>query len=415
MNSYAIIVLVALIGEYALSVASTVLNLRALSPTVPPEFSGVFDAASYAKSQEYTRVTSRFSLIRSTLSLGLVLAVWHLGGFDWLDRLIRGLAPDQERPIVSGLLFIGTLGLVSTLSGLPFRVYRTFVIETEFGFNRTTVRTFVADLLKGTVLAVVLGGALLAGVLAFFEWAGPLAWLWCWVATTGFLFVVQFVAPTMIMPWFNTFTPLSAGALRDALMSYAASADFPLRDVFVVDGSKRSSKANAFFTGFGHNKRVGLFDTLVEAHSVEELVAVVAHEVGHYKKGHLIQGMALQVAYLGAVFFLMSLVLERDGLFEAFYMTDVSVYAGLVFFGLVFSPVELVLSLVVQAMSRRNEFEADAFAAETTGDGEPLVTALKKLSADTLTNLTPHPLDVFLHDSHPPVLQRIAALRPGLL
>ncbi len=411
MNGYAVIVLVALVGEYALSVVSTGLNLRALSPAVPSEFSGVFDATRYAKSQEYTRVTSRFSLIQSTVTLVLVLAVWFLGGFDWLDRLVRGLSAGEERPIVSGLLFIGMLGLASMLSGLPFRVYRTFVIETEFGFNRTTPRTFVADLLKGTILAVVLGGALLAGVLAFFEWAGPLAWLWCWVATAGFVFVVQFVAPTLIMPWFNTFTSLNAGALRDALMSYASSAEFPLQDVFVVDGSKRSSKANAFFTGFGRNKRIGLFDTLVDSHSVDELVAVVAHEVGHYKKGHLVQGIVLQVAYLGAVFFLMSLVLHREGLFEAFYMTDISVYAGLVFFGLVFSPVELVLSLAVQAMSRRNEFEADAFAATTTGDGEPLVTALKKLSADTLTNLTPHPLDVFLHDSHPPVLQRITALR----
>ena len=408
MNTFAVIILVALVGEYVLSVATGVLNARAFSPTLPAEFTGVFDDATYAQAQRYTATRTRLGLIRGAFDLAVVLLFWFAGGFEWLDQALRGL---DRGPVVTGLLYIGGLGVASTLLGLPFRIYSTFGIEARYGFNRTTPTTFVADLLKGVLLAVVLGGALLAIILGFFEWAGPLAWLWCWIAATVFMLAIQFVAPTWIMPLFNTFTPLDTGDLHDAILQYARSARFPLRGIFVVDGSRRSSKANAFFTGFGRHKRIGLFDTLVEQYTVPELVAVVAHEVGHYKKRHVWQGMALSIAHLGAMLWILSLFLEQEGLFAAFYVTEPSVYAGLLFFGLLFTPVELVLSVLVNLFSRRNEFEADRFAAETTGSGEPLIDALKKLSADTLTNLTPHPLAVFLSYSHPPVLQRIAALR----
>ena len=332
-------------------------------------FRGVFDCETYARSQAYTRATTRFGLLRSTVNLALVLAVWQLGGFEWVDRLVRSAG---YGPVATGLLFMGTLGLATTVLGLPFRLYGTFVLESRFGFNRTTVATFVADFFKGLVLTIVIGGTLMAGILFFFGWAGSLAWLWCWFAAIVFLMVVQFIAPTWIMPLFNTFTPLDSGALRDEILAYAESAAFPLKGIFVVDGSKRSSKANAFFTGLGRNKRIGLFDTLVEKYSVPELVAVVAHEVGHYKKGHIVRGLVLQIAYLGGLFFVMSVVLRQEGLFQAFGMTEMSVYAGLVFFGLLFTPVEMVLSMYVHAVSRRNEFEADAFAAETTGGSEPV-------------------------------------------
>ncbi len=408
MNPFAVIILVALVGEYALSVLSSVLNVRALNPSLPAEFADVFDGERYAESQRYTRSHTKLGLVRSSVSLIAVLSVWQLEGFEWLDRVARG---SGFGPVPTGLIFIGLLGLGATILGLPFRLYGTFVIESRFGFNRTNLPTFVVDLAKGTLLAVLLGGTLMAGVLFFFEWAGTSAWLYCWLTAAVFVLVVQFVAPTWIMPLFNTFTPLDAGELRDAIMSYARTAAFPLKGIFVVDGSKRSSKANAFFSGLGKNKRIGLFDTLVEKHSVPELVAVVAHEVGHYKKGHILKGLILQLGYLGGVFFVLSVVLQQVELFEAFYMTEKTVYAGLVFFGLLFTPVDLALSMYVNAVSRRNEFEADAFAAATTGNAENLVTALKTLSANSLSNLTPHPLHVFLHYSHPPVLQRIAALR----
>ena len=406
MNLYALVILVVLLGEHALSVGTSILNLRALSPSLPSEFEGVFDRDTYARSQAYTRATTLFGLFRSTVNLVLVLALWQLSGFEWVDRRGAGYGP-----VATGLLFMATLGLMATLLGLPFRLYGTFVLESRFGFNRTSPATFVADFCKGLVLTVVLGGTLMTGILFFFGWAGSLAWLWCWFGAAAFLLVVQFIAPTWIMPLFNTFTPLDSGELRNAILAYAESAAFPLKGIFVVDGSKRSSKANAFFTGLGRNKRIGLFDTLVEKYSVAELVAIVAHEVGHYKKGHIVRGLVLQIAYLGGLFFVMSVVLRQEGLFQAFHMTEMSVYAGLVFFGLLFTPVEMILSMYVHAVSRRNEFEADAFAANTTGGREPLIAALKKLSADSLSNLTPHPVHVFLHYSHPPVLQRIAALR----
>ncbi len=408
MNTFAIIILVALVGEYLLHLVSGALNVRAFSPALPAEFSGVFDDEKYARAQRYTATRTRFGLLRGAFDLAVVLAFWFAGGFAWLDTLVRGLG---QGPVVAGLLYIGALGVASILLGLPFRAYSTFVIEARYGFNRTTVGTFVADTLKSLVLAAILGGLLLAVILAFFEWAGPLAWLWCWIAATVFMLAVQFIAPTWIMPLFNKFTPLDSGDLHDAILGYARKARFPLRGLFVVDGSRRSSKANAFFTGFGKNKRIGLFDTLVDEYTVPELLAVVAHEVGHYKRRHIWQRMALSIGHLGAMLWILSLFLEQEGLFAAFYVSEPSVYAGLVFFGLLFTPVELVLSILVNLFSRQNEFEADRFAAETTGSGEPLIAALKKLSADNLSNLTPHPLAVFLDYSHPPVLQRIAALR----
>jgi STE24 endopeptidase len=408
MNTYALIVLVALLGEFVLSVVTSLLNVSAMSPSVPDEFRSVNDDETYARSQQYTRTRTRFGLVHEAFTLATLLLFWLLGGFGWLDEVCRGVGLG---PVPTGLLFVGALVVGSTALGLPFRAYFTFVIEERFGFNRTTSRTFVLDLVKGLALGAVLGGALLALVLFFFDWAGSLAWLWCWGAATAFMLTAQFLAPTWIMPLFNTFSPLDGGELKDALLDYARSARFPLDGVFVIDGSRRSAKANAFFTGFGRHKRIALFDTLIEKQTTPELVAIVAHEVGHYKRRHILKNLVLGLAHTGALLWLLSLFLDRQGLFDAFAVSEPSVHAGLVFFGLLFAPIELVLSVLVNLFSRRYEFEADAFAADTTGNGEPLITALKKLSTDSLANLTPHPLHVFLHHSHPPVLERITALR----
>lgn len=408
MNPYALVISIALLAEYGLSIAADLLNLRALDPELPAEMRGLHDADSYRRSQEYTRVRTRFGILHASFDLAALLVFWWLGGFAWLDERVRGLG---FGPIPTGLLYIGALVAGGRVLSLPFDLYSTFVIEERFGFNRTSVKTFAADLLKGLLLAVALGGPLLAALLYLFERAGESAWLWCWALTAAFVLFAQFIAPTWILPLFNRFTPLAEGELRAAILAYARSAAFPLEGLFVIDGSRRSTKANAFFTGFGRHKRVALFDTLVEKQSIPEVVAVVAHEIGHYKRHHIVKGLALAIAHFGILFWLLPRFLGNEQLFAAFGMSETSVYASFVFFGLLYTPIELVLSILMHAFSRRNEYEADAFAARTTGRAEALVEALKKLATESLSNLTPHPFYVALHHSHPPLLQRIAALR----
>ncbi len=407
MNVYAAVILVTLLVDYALNRVADVLNLRALASEPPAGFADVYPPEEYARSQRYTRERTRLGLVSSSVDLLVLLGFWFAGGFQHLDAWLRGLG---FAPLVTGLLFIAVLALAKTLLGLPFQIYMTFVLEQRFAFNRTTPRTFVLDYLKGLVLAVVLGGALLAAVLWFFERAGDSAWLYCWALTTAFTLALVFVFPVWILPLFNKFEPLEEGELRSALSAYARSVGFALRDIFVIDGSRRSSRSNAFFTGFGRNKRIAFFDTLVEKHSVAELVAILAHEVGHYARGHVVKGLVLSVAYSGAVFFLLSVFLRHRGLFDAFTMEHTSVYASLVFFGLLLAPIELILSLLVNLQARRHEFEADRYAAETTGEPAAMASALVKLSADNLVNLTPHPFYVFLKFSHPPLPARVSRL-----
>jgi STE24 endopeptidase len=293
----------------------------------------------------------------------------------------------------------------------PFNLYATFVIEERFGFNKTTWKTYGLDLLKSALLSILLGGPLLAGILAFFEYAGHAAWIYCWIIVVIYMVIIQFIAPTWIMPLFNKFTPLMEGELKSAILSYARSIQFPLKAVYVMDGSKRSSKSNAFFTGFGKHKRIVLFDTLIAKHSVPELVAVLAHEMGHYKKKHIFQGMLINVLQTGIMFFLLSLFISYSGLFQAFYMNQPSVYAGLIFFGMLYAPIDFFMGLLIQAVSRKNEYQADAFAVETTGNANAMIDTLKKLSVHNLSNLLPHPFYVLLNYSHPPVLQRIEAIQ----
>ncbi len=408
MNIYAVIILATLILDFVLSVIAGVLNLRTLSAELPEEFKGVYDAEAYRKSQEYTRVKSRFGFLVAGLQLALTLAFWFSGGFDFLDGIVRSW---QLGPILSGLAYIGILGLAAGVLSLPVAIYSTFVIEERFGFNKTTPAIFITDLLKGLLLAVLLGGPLLAGLLALFQYAGIIAWLYCWIAVTLFSLFVQFIAPTWIMPLFNKFKPLEEGELKERILAYARSVRFPLSGVFVIDASKRSSKSNAFFTGFGKNKRIALYDTLVQQHSVAELVAVLAHEIGHYKKKHILKGLAISILHTGVMFYLLSLFIGQEALFRAFYMEHASIYAGFLFFGMLYSPVEMVLSIFLNIFHRRNEYQADRFAAETTNDAESMVSALKKLTVHNLMNLTPHPFYVFLNYAHPPVLARIKAIR----
>ncbi|HUP24994.1 MAG TPA: M48 family metallopeptidase [Thermoanaerobaculia bacterium] len=407
MNAYGILILAVLLGAYALEVTARLLDLRALRAELPPEFRGLHDPAEYQRSQAYTRERAGLRLVESTAALSALLLFWFLGGFRWLDQSVRGLGLSE---VPSGLVFIGSLALASGVLGLPFRVWSTFSIEERFGFNRTTPRIFAADTAKALVLSLVLGAPILALVLFFFERAGGAAWLWCWGTAAAFALVVQVVYPTWILPWWNRFEPLPEGELRTAILRYAERVGFPLAGVYVIDGSRRSTRSNAFFTGLGRRRRIALFDTLIERHPVPELVAVLAHEVGHYKRGHVPKMTALSVLHLGALFYLLSFFLAEPKLYRAFFVEQPSVAAGFVFFGLLYTPIELVLSVAINAVSRRHEYQADRFAAETTGDPRSMIRALERLAIDNLSNLTPHPMVVALEASHPPVVRRIRAL-----
>ena len=311
MNVFSIIVLIALIFDFILELVANLLNLKALKLELPPTLEGLYKAEDYHKSQAYIRATTHFGFIESTFILFLLLAFWFSGGFNYFDQVVRGWG---FVPVVSGLLYIGILLLAYGLLMLPFSIYGTFVIEEHFGFNRTTRRTFFLDRVKELSLALLLGAPLLAGILALFEHAGYYAWLYCWATVVIFSLAIQYIAPTWIMPLFNKFTPMESGELKEAILGYARSVNFPIKNVLVMDGSKRSSKSNAFFTGFGRNKRIALFDTLIEKHNVPEMMAVLAHEIGHYKKKHILQGLIIGILHTGVLLFLLSLFLCSPGL-----------------------------------------------------------------------------------------------------
>jgi len=408
MNIFSYIILIALLLQFLLDNIADVLNLRALKHEIPAALTGVYEPDQYQKSQEYTRSLTRFGFVTSSFSLLIILFVWFTGGFNYLDQIVRlwGFGT-----IINGLFYAGILAITYELLTLPFSVYATFVIEERFSFNKTTPRVFITDILKGLVLSVLLGGPLLAGILVLFEYAGNYAWLYCWLASTVYSLAMQFVAPIWIMPLFNKFTPMEPGELKDAVQSYARSMGYEVRNISVMDGSKRSTKANAFFTGFGCTKRIALFDTLISKHTIPELVAILAHEIGHYKKKHVLWEIIIGIVHGGLIFYLLSVLLNSPGLYQAFYMDQSSVYAGLLFFGLLYTPVEMVLSLALNILSRRYEYEADRFAAQSIDEPMSMVEALKKLHTDNLSNLTPHPFHVFLNYSHPTLLQRIQAIK----
>ena len=408
MNIYLLIILSALIGEFLLRTLVRVLNLKALDPGLPNEFQGYYDEEKYARSQEYTRVNTRFAFFTTSFDLIVILVFILFGGFNFVDQIIRGFGLST---LPSGLAFFGILFFASDLISTPFSLYQNFVIEEDFGFNKMTLKTFILDKLKGYLLTLALGGVFLTAILFFFEKTGEYGWLYAWGIIGLFMILIQPLFTLVIAPMFNKFTPLEKGELRTAIENYAQKVGFPLSRIDVMDGSKRSAKSNAYFSGFGKQKRIALFDTLLEKHSNDEMVAILAHEVGHYKKHHIKVGILISILHTGLLFWLLSIFIDNPGLFEAFQMKEISVYGGLTFFMILYSPVELVLSVIMNAVSRRNEFQADPYSAKTTEKSEHLISGLKNLSVSNLGNLTPHSLSVLLDHSHPPVLERITALK----
>lgn len=407
-NTYFWIILVFMLGFKALDTYAEWLNLKRLDHGIPEVFQDTIDTADYAKLVDYTHANTRFGWISRLIELIALLVFWFFGGFAFVYHLVSQLGWPE---VWAGCLFFAVLYLLHLIIDLPFDWVQTFKIEEKFGFNRTDTKTFFTDRIKGLALALVLGVPLIAMVLWFFGTAGTMGWLWGWIAFSAVSFALAYVAPTWLLPLFNKFEPMQQGKLRTAIEELAKAQKFPLDDISVMDGSKRSTKSNAFFTGFGKRKRIALFDNLMERHEDNEILGVLAHEIGHYRLGHIKKMMLISVIQTGVMFFLAGWFMQSEGLHAAFGINEVHVYTGLVFFSLLFTPLSRLLSLGVLKLSRRHEFEADAFAAEATGDSQSMETALKKLTKDNLVILSPHPFYVWLNDSHPPMTERIEALR----
>jgi STE24 endopeptidase len=403
-----LIVLGILFLSYLLDIVVTFLNLKALSPQLPTEFKDVYDHEEYSRSQQYTRTTSKVSLVENSLTTFITIIILVLGGFNTIDNFARSF---NLGPISTGLIFIGVLMILTLIISLPFSIYSTFKVEEEFGFNKKTPKLFCTDLLLSLGLGILIGAPLLALILWFFEETGNMAWVYCWIGVILYSFVIQYLAPVLILPLFNKYTPLEEGELRDQILEYTKKQQFKIQGIFTMDGSKRSTKLNAFFTGYGRFRKIAFFDTLIEKLDNDQILAVLAHEMGHYKCRHILKQLCGSIIHTGVMFFFLSLIIGNKDLFQAFGMENTSIYASLVFFGFLFTPVNLFVSFIFNYLSRKHEYEADAYAANTTENTEHMISSLKVLCQENLSNLTPHPLNVLLHYSHPPVLERIKALK----
>lgn len=383
------------------------LNAKHFKDTLPPELDDVYDNEAYLKSQNYKATNQRFSNITSTFSFLVTLGFLWFDGFEFVDQMARRFSDDS---IITALIFFGFIMLASDIITTPFSYYKTFVIEEQFGFNKTTKKTFVLDKIKGWIMMIIIGGGILALIIWIYELTQQHFWLYAWAVITVFSVFMNMFYARLIVPLFNKQTPLEDGSLRDKISEYANSVGFSLSKIFIIDGSKRSTKANAYFSGFGSEKRVTLYDTLVNDLEEEEIVAVLAHEVGHYKKKHIIFNLISSIVLTGLTFYILSLLIANPILSEALGVSIHSFHIGLVAFGLLYSPISEITGLVMNMISRKFEYQADNYA-KTTYKAEPLISSLKKLSKNSLSNLTPHPAYVFMHYSHPTLLQRIKNLR----
>ena len=383
------------------------LNAKHYNDSIPSELKDVYEEEEYKKSQSYKTINYKFGILTSTFSIVLTLAFLIFGGFEWVDKWARNYS---ENPIGNTLIFFGFIMIGSDIISTPFSYYKTFVIEERFGFNKTSLKTFFLDKIKGWIMMAVLGGGILAFIVWFYEATGKNFWIYAWAVITVFTVFMNMFYSRLIVPLFNKQAPLESGSLRNSISQYAASVGFSLNKIFVIDGSKRSTKANAYFSGFGSEKRVTLFDTLINDLTEEEIVAVLAHEVGHYKRKHIIYNLVASVLLTGLTLYILSIFISNPLLSHAIGVSTPSFHAGLVAFGLLYAPISELTGLLMNHLSRKFEYQADDYA-KNTYKAEPLISALKKLSKNSLSNLTPHPAYVFMHYSHPTLLQRMRNLK----
>ncbi|MDG1791539.1 MAG: M48 family metallopeptidase [Flavobacteriaceae bacterium] len=382
------------------------LNAKRYSDPIPQELHDVYDQEDYLKSQRYKKANDRFSSIASSISLIVTLLFFYLDGFAFVDEWARTFS---DNSIIIALIFFGSIMFASDLLSTPFGYYHTFIIEEKYGFNKTSLKTFFLDKIKGWLMSAVLGGLLLSIIIWFYESTGSNFWIYAWGIITVFVLFMNLFYARLIVPLFNKQTPLSDGSLKTKIKDYAQKVGFQLDKIVVIDGSKRSTKANAYFSGFGSEKRVTLFDTLINDLEEEEIVAVLAHEVGHYKRKHILFNLIMSTLIMGFTFWVLSLLIGSPLLSEALNVSTPSFHIGLIAFGILYSPISELTGLVMNFISRKFEYQADNYAKETF-DGAPLISGLKKLNKNSLSNLTPHPAYVFVHYSHPTLLQRYVNL-----
>lgn len=382
------------------------LNAKHYSDPIPIELNDIFNEEEYKKSQRYKQINYKFGIWSSTLSLLITLLFLAMDGFEMIDNYSRSIS---NEPIIIALIFFGIIMLASNLVATPFSYYRTFVIEEQFGFNKTTKTTFWTDKLKGFIMTAVIGGGLLALIVWFYQKTTDTFWIYTWLAITAFTIFMNMFYSRLIVPLFNKQIPLENGELYNKISDYASSVGFDLDKIFVIDGSRRSTKANAYFSGFGREKRVTLYDTLINELNSEEIVAVLAHEVGHYKRKHIIFNLMISIALTGLTLYVLSIFVGNPLLSNAIGVKTASFHVGLVAFGLLYSPISEITGLLTNILSRKFEYQADDYAKDTY-KAQPLISSLKKLSKNSLSNLTPHKAYVWMHYSHPTLYQRIINL-----
>lgn len=383
------------------------LNAKHFNDTLPTELEDVYDKKEYEKSQSYKATNYKFSNITSIFSLILTLAFFYFDGFEYVDNIARSYSSNNT---IIALIFFGIIMLGSDLLTTPFSYYKTFVIEENFGFNKTSMNTFILDKIKGWLMLIIVGAGILSLILWFYEVTGTNFWLYTWALVTIFSVFMNMFYSKLVVPLFNKQVPLECGDLRDKIAAYTATVGFKLNKIFVIDGSKRSTKGNAYFSGFGSEKRVTLYDTLIKDLDEEEIVAVLAHEIGHYKRKHIIFNLLASISLTGFTLYILSILVSNPLLSNALGVEIASFHIGLIAFGLLYSPISEITSLIMNILSRKFEYQADNYAKNTYAS-EPLISSLKKLSKNSLSNLTPHPAYVFMHYSHPTLQERIKNLR----
>jgi len=406
-NTIFFIIIAILVFDFAFGLFMKYLNSTMRNTKLPEELIGIYDAEKYAKQQEYERINTNFSLISGSLSFIAVMLMFFFGGFAFIDQISRGFT---ENSILVALIFFGILMFASDIIGTPFDIYDTFVIEEKFGFNKTTKKTYFFDKIKSWLLGAIIGGGLMALIIWIYSLTKEMFWIYAWITISSFSIFMATFYSNLIVPLFNKQTPLPEGELRTEIEKFSKKVGFNLQNIYQIDGSKRSTKANAYFTGLCPKKRIVLYDTLISEMSINEIVAVLAHEIGHYKHKHTLQGIFISLIQTGIVLYLFSLFVDNQNLSQALGVEQPSFHIGLIAFGVLFSPISTIIGLFMNILSRKNEYQADKFAKENFS-GEYLCSALKKLSVTNLSNLTPHPFYVFVNYSHPTLLQRLNALK----